>query len=87
MLKGIGESMGLGNLAELLSIDDKEFWKGAALGATIALLATNDGVKENLMATVARLMATMKATANGGDSNPEKEEFDHSGGTGSEPSA
>ncbi len=85
MLQGLSESMGLSSIAELLSMDDKEFWKGAALGAVIALLATNENVRENIMATLAKLMATMKVKPESRNSEPERQGSNQADATGSEP--
>ncbi len=70
MLKDLGESAGLGNLVELLSLDDKEFWKGALVGAAITLLASNENVRASLMGTLQSMMA---AVNNVGKETPKNE--------------
>lgn len=39
---------GLGGLGKLLDFDDKDFWKGALVGAAVVLLLTNDSVQNVL---------------------------------------
>lgn len=43
-----GGGNGLSSLAKLLDFDDKDFWKGALVGAAAALLLTNDSVQRAL---------------------------------------
>lgn len=43
----------LGDLAHKLGLDDKEFWKGALVGAAVVLLLTNQTVKGMLFKTAA----------------------------------
>lgn len=43
-----GNGSGLSGLTQLLSLDDKEFWKGALVGAAAVLLLTNEGVQRAL---------------------------------------
>lgn len=59
MLKDLGNSAGLGSLVEMLSLDDKEFWKGALVGAAIALLASNENVRGSLMGAMQTMMAAV----------------------------
>jgi len=58
ILNDIGKATGLGKLSELLSLDDREFWKGAIVGASIAMLASNKNLHA-LMGMASNLMATM----------------------------
>lgn len=39
---------GVSGLAKLLDLDDKEFWKGALVGAALVLLLTHEGVQRAL---------------------------------------
>lgn len=41
-------SGGLSGLGKLFDLDDKDFWKGAALGAAAVLLLTNESVQRTL---------------------------------------
>lgn len=43
-----GGGIGLSSLSKLLDFDDKDFWKGALVGAAAVLLLTNDGVQRAL---------------------------------------
>lgn len=43
-----GNGDGLAGLTQLLSLDDKEFWKGALVGAAAVLLLTNESVQRAL---------------------------------------
>lgn len=43
-----GGGNGLGSLTRMLSLDDKEMWKGALIGAAAVLLLTNDSVQNAL---------------------------------------
>jgi hypothetical protein len=38
----------LGSLTKLLDLDDKDFWKGALVGAAAVLLLTNESVQNAL---------------------------------------
>ncbi|WP_051252798.1 hypothetical protein [Ferrimonas kyonanensis] len=51
MLEGLmGEQAGIfKDLMHKLGVDDKEFWKGAMIGAAAALILSNDNVRGNLM--------------------------------------
>jgi len=60
MLNDIGHATGLGKLSEILSLDDREFWKGAIVGASIAMLASNKNLHA-LMGMANNLMASMNA--------------------------
>ncbi|GAA4893803.1 YtxH domain-containing protein [Ferrimonas pelagia] len=49
----MGEQSGLvKDLVRMLGVDDQEFWKGAMIGATAALLLSNDNVRNSLMTMV-----------------------------------
>ncbi|QTR49283.1 hypothetical protein [Candidatus Thiothrix anitrata] len=39
---------GLSSLTKLIDFDDKDFWKGALVGAAAVLLLTNSGVQRAL---------------------------------------
>jgi len=43
-----GNGNALSGLTQLLNLDDKEFWKGALVGAAAVLLLTNEGVQRAL---------------------------------------
>jgi len=43
-----GNGNGLAGLTQLLNLDDKEFWKGALVGAAAVLLLTNESVQRAL---------------------------------------
>ncbi|MDN6110473.1 MAG: YtxH domain-containing protein [Enterobacterales bacterium] len=55
MVEGMmGEQAGLlKNIISTIGADDKEFWKGAMIGAAATLLLTNESVRNMLMQTVA----------------------------------
>lgn len=49
----MGEQAGmLKNLISAVGVDDKEFWKGAMIGAAVTLLLTNDNVRQMLTQTL-----------------------------------
>lgn len=49
----MGEQAGmLKNIVSMIGIDDKEFWKGAMIGAAATLLLSNDSVRGMLMQTL-----------------------------------
>jgi len=48
LVGGNGNGNGLSSLTQLLNLDDKEFWKGALVGAAAVLLLTNEGVQRAL---------------------------------------
>lgn len=49
----MGEQAGmLKNIVSMIGIDDKEFWKGAMIGAAATLLLTNENVRGMLMQTL-----------------------------------
>lgn len=54
MVEGMmGEQAGmLKNIISMIGADDKEFWKGAMIGAAATLLLTNDNVRGMLMQTL-----------------------------------
>lgn len=50
----MGEQAGLlKSLISTIGADDKEFWKGAMIGAAVTLLLTNDSVRQTLTQTLA----------------------------------
>ncbi|PWC11117.1 hypothetical protein B4923_14580 [Brenneria roseae subsp. americana] len=50
----MGEQAGiLKNIIGTVGMDDKEFWKGAMIGAAVTLLLTNESVRNMLLQTVA----------------------------------
>ncbi|QTF07609.1 hypothetical protein HC231_06480 [Brenneria izadpanahii] len=50
----MGEQAGiLKNIIGAIGMDDKEFWKGAMIGAAATLLLTNESVRNMLLQTVA----------------------------------
>lgn len=52
---------GLSSLSKILDFDDKEFWKGALLGAAAVLLLTNESVQETLFRTGAKAKEKVKS--------------------------
>ena len=52
---------GLSSLSKLLDFDDKEFWKGALVGAAVVLLLTNESVQETLFRTGAKAKAKVQS--------------------------
>lgn len=54
MVEGMmGEQAGLlKNIISTIGADDKEFWKGAMIGAAVTLLLTNENVRNMLMQTL-----------------------------------
>jgi hypothetical protein len=58
----MGEQAGLlKNIISTVGMDDKEFWKGAMVGAAVTLLLTNDSVRGMLMQTLAGAGDMLKA--------------------------
>jgi hypothetical protein len=47
-MQEIANGGGLSSLTKLLDFDDKDFWKGALVGAVAVLLLTNDSVQRAL---------------------------------------
>ncbi|MBG6243870.1 hypothetical protein CS369_01610 [Candidatus Symbiopectobacterium sp. 'North America'] len=61
----MGEQAGLlKSLISTIGADDKEFWKGAMIGAAVTLLLTNDSVRQTLTQTLTRAGYLLKT---GGD--------------------
>ncbi|RLM20089.1 hypothetical protein BIY29_15785 [Brenneria alni] len=57
----MGEQAGiLKNIIGTIGMDDKEFWKGAMIGAAVTLLLTNEGVRNMLLQTVASTSDLLK---------------------------
>ena len=52
---------GLSSLSKMLDFDDKDFWKGALVGAAVVLLLTNDTVQETLFRTGAKAKEKVKS--------------------------
>ncbi len=52
---------GLSSLSKMLDLDDKDFWKGALLGAAVVLLLTNDSVQNTLFRTGAKAKDKIKS--------------------------
>lgn len=50
-----GGGSGLSSLTKMLDFDDKEFWKGALVGAAAVLLLTNDSVQQALFGAGAKV--------------------------------
>lgn len=44
-----------------LNLEDGQFWKGALLGAAVALLLTNESVQKGVVKTVSRLTAAAQS--------------------------
>lgn len=63
-LRQLSESAGLGDLGGLFAFDDKEFWKGAVVGAAVILLLTNENVRDTLMAGISKATATVMPDTN-----------------------
>lgn len=58
----MGEQAGLlKNIISTVGMDDKEFWKGAMVGAAVTLLLTNDSVRGMLMQTLAGAGGMLKS--------------------------
>jgi hypothetical protein len=58
----MGDQAGLlKNIISTVGMDDKEFWKGAMVGAAVTLLLTNDSVRGMLMQTLAGAGDMLKA--------------------------
>lgn len=60
MLRQLGESAGLGDLGGMFAFDDKEFWKGAVVGAAAVLLLTNENVRDTLMGGISKATSAVK---------------------------
>lgn len=55
----MGEQAGLlKSLISTIGADDKEFWKGAMIGAAVTLLLTNDSVRQTLTQTLTQTLAS-----------------------------
>jgi hypothetical protein len=57
----MAEKGGLGQLKDLLSLEDGEFWKGALVGAAAVLLLTNEDLRGALIGGAARTAEAMKS--------------------------
>ncbi|WP_298444962.1 hypothetical protein [uncultured Ferrimonas sp.] len=66
MLEGLmGDQAGLfKDLLHKLGVDDKEFWKGAMIGAAAALVLSNDNIRGNLLSMLGNAGDLLKS---GGD--------------------
>ncbi|HID45767.1 MAG TPA: hypothetical protein EYP34_08440 [Chromatiaceae bacterium] len=53
----IGKATGMGNVGQMLSWDDEEFWKGALVGAAAVMLLTNESVRESLKEGLDKIMS------------------------------
>jgi len=51
---------GLASLGRLLSFEDREFWKGALIGAAAVLLLTNESVQKMLFRGTVRAKDTFQ---------------------------
>ncbi|MFI3246112.1 MAG: hypothetical protein R3Y10_06435, partial [Ferrimonas sp.] len=62
MLEGLlGEQAGIfKDLLHTLGVDDKEFWKGAMIGAAAALLFSNEAVRGNLQSLLGQAGELLK---------------------------
>jgi len=56
-----GGGNGLSSLTQMLSLDDKEMWKGALIGAAVVLLFTNESVQNTLFKTGVRARDAVKS--------------------------
>jgi len=63
MLRQLGESAGLGDLGGMFAFDDKEFWKGAVVGAAAILLLTNENVRDTLLGGISKATSAVKPNA------------------------
>lgn len=63
MVEGMmGEQAGLfKNIISTIGVDDKEFWKGAMIGAAAALILGNESVRNTLLQTFANAGDLLKA--------------------------
>ncbi len=64
-------------IGKLLSLDEREFWKGALVGAAAVLLASN-------LPTLKAMFAGMAASATGSDKNDESQKSENVGATAEE---
>ncbi|WP_228350946.1 MULTISPECIES: YtxH domain-containing protein [Limnobaculum] len=73
MVEGLmGEQAGLfKNIISTIGVDDKEFWKGAMIGAAAALILGNESVRNTLLQTFANAGDMLKS---GGSKVKEKAE-------------
>lgn len=60
-LGNIAEQNGLGMFRSLFNFDDDEFWKGAAVGAALVLLLTNENLRNSLIGGAAKTAEAVKA--------------------------
>lgn len=75
-----GDHSSLASLGQLVNFDDKEFWKGALVGAAAVLLLTNDSVQQALFragskakqAVTSGVEKVKKATADTQETTEEK---------------
>jgi|GEM_PF-1072361 len=64
MKTAMGDKSGvLDDLFDKMGMEDKDFWKGAMIGAAAVLLLTNDNVKETLTTTLANAGEMFKSGA------------------------
>lgn len=65
MVEGLmGEQAGLfKNIISTIGVDDKEFWKGAMIGAAAALILGNESVRNTLLQTFANAGDLLKGNA------------------------
>jgi hypothetical protein len=63
LINGIanGDANSLSSLGQLMNFDDKEFWKGALIGAAAVLLLTNDSVQSSLFRAGGKATQAMKS--------------------------
>jgi hypothetical protein len=61
VLEEMANGAGLSKLNQLLNFDDKEFWKGALIGAAAVLLLTNESVQKALFRTGAKAKEAVKS--------------------------
>jgi hypothetical protein len=63
LINGIanGDSNSLSSLGQIMNFDDKEFWKGALIGAAAVLLLTNDSVQRSLFRAGSKATQAVKS--------------------------
>jgi hypothetical protein len=79
-MNDLAEQNGLGMFKNFLNLDDGDFWKGALVGAAVALLISNQDLRNSLIGGAAKTARAVKSKLGGGtgeqtqDSNDEQVE-------------
>jgi hypothetical protein len=61
MMQALGGGGSFASLGRMLGSDDKEFWKGALVGAAAVLLLTNESVQRALFRTGAKAREAVRS--------------------------